>query len=85
LVQSIQVEVGEPRTQYTSNNRAKLPLEFSSSIEREELKVRYGEGFGGAPLRLPSTTHRLATGAEDSSDEQTQEQRSTIVGGNDHV
>jgi hypothetical protein len=69
----------------TSNNRAKLPLEFASSIKREELKVRYGEGFGGAPLRLPPTTHRLATGAENSSDEQTQEQRSTIVGGNDHV
>lgn len=81
----MQIHVRQTRRDNTSNNRAKLPLEFASSIKREELKVRYGEGFGGAPLRLPPTTHRLATGAEDSSDEQTQEQRSTIVGGNDQV
>jgi hypothetical protein len=70
---------------YTSNNVAKLPLEFSWSIAREGLKVRYGEGFGGAPLRFPPATHRVTTGAETSSDEQTQAQRSTTVGGDDHV
>jgi hypothetical protein len=78
-------DIGQHRATYTSNNRAKLPLEFSSRIEREALKVRYGEGFGGAPLRLSPTTHRLAIGAGNSSDEQTQEQCSTLVGGNDHV
>jgi hypothetical protein len=81
----MQGDVCQQGANYASNNRAKLPLEFSSWIKREELKVRYGEGFGGAPLRLPPTTHRLATGAENSSDEQTQEQRSTTVGGNDPV
>jgi len=70
---------------YPSNNRAKLPFEFSTSIEREGLKVRYGDGFGGAPLRLPWAPRRLTTGAETSSDEQTQEPSSTPVGGNDHV
>ena len=73
------------RHPYPSNNRAKLPFEFSSSIERESLKVRYGEGFGGAPLRLPLALRRLTTGAETSSDEQTQEHGSTPVGGGDHV
>ena len=55
------------------------------SIEREGLKVRYGDGFGGAPLRVSEATRRLTTGAETSSDEQTQEPSSTPVGGNDHV
>jgi len=70
---------------YTSNNRAKLPFEFSSCIERAGLKVRYGDGFGGAPLRIPGATRRVTTGAETSSDEQTQEPRSTPIGGDDHV
>jgi len=70
---------------YPSNNRAKLPFEFSTSIEREGLKVRYGEGFGGAPLRIPVVTRRLTTGAETSSDEQTQESSSTPVGGDHDV
>ncbi|MBK8753986.1 MAG: hypothetical protein IPL99_21090 [Candidatus Competibacteraceae bacterium] len=47
--------------------------------------MRYGEGFGGAPLRLPLALRRLTTGAETSSDEQTQEHGSTPVGGGDHV
>jgi len=73
------------RNYYTSNNRAKLPFEFSSRIEREGLKVRYGDGFGGAPLRIPGATRRVTTGAETSSDEQTQEPSSTPIGGDDHV
>jgi hypothetical protein len=70
---------------YSSNNRAKLPFEFSSSIKRESLKVRYGDGFGGAPLRFPPATRHWTTGAETSSDEQTQEPSSTPIGGDDHV
>jgi hypothetical protein len=54
-------------------------------IERLELKVRYGEGFGGAPRRAFSATHRVATGVRESGDEQAPEQSSSNVGGNDHV
>jgi len=68
-----------------SNNRAKLPLEFSTTIERIDLKVRYGEGFGGAPLRAVPAMHRVTTGVRESRDEQAPEQRSNNVGGNDHV
>lgn len=68
----------------TSNNVAKLPLEFSSAIERERLKVRYGEGFGGAPLRLPPAMHRVTTGAGERNDEPAKEPSSTPFGGDHH-
>ena len=54
-------------------------------IERSDLKVRYGEGFGGAPLRAVPAMHRVTTGVRDSRDEQAPEQSSSHVGGNDHV
>jgi hypothetical protein len=73
------------RAKYTSNNVTKLALEFSSTIERERLKVRYGEGFGGAPLRLLPAPHRLTTGAGEGSDEQAKEPRSKTSGGDHHV
>lgn len=70
----------------TSNNRAKkLPLEFLTSIERTSLRVRYVEGFGGAPLRIPPVPHRITTAAGESGDEKANEQGSKTVGGNDHV
>jgi hypothetical protein len=73
------------RADYTSNNVAKLPLEFSSLIEREGLKVSYGEGFGGAPLRLLPAGHGVTTGAGERRDEQATEQDGKTFGGDDHV
>ena len=70
---------------YTSNNVAKLPLEFSSTIERECLKVRYGEGFGGAPLRLLPAMHRVTPGAGEHNDEPAKEPSSKPFGGDKHV
>jgi hypothetical protein len=61
------------------NNIRTLP------IERIDLKVRYGEGFGGAPLRAVPAMHRVATGVRESRDEQAPEQSSSHVGGNDPV
>jgi hypothetical protein len=81
----VKVNIGEYRRDYTTNNVAKLLPEFSIRIERASLKVRYGEGFGGAPLRFPPATHRITTDAGERSDEQTQEPSSKTVGGNDHV
>lgn len=72
------------RHSYPSNNRAKLLLELSICIDRALLKGRYGEGFGGAPLRTSPATHRLVTGVKGRRDEH-YEQSSTNVGGNDHV
>jgi hypothetical protein len=81
----MQIHVRQPGRGYASNNRAKLPLEFFTTIERIDLKVRYGEGFGGAPLRAFSAMHRVATGVRESRDEQAPEQSSIPVGGNDPV
>ena len=81
----VPVEVTEQRGNDPAHNRAKLPLEFSSSIARAELKVRYGEGFGGAPLSSFSAPRRDKAGVRGSRDEQIEAQRSTTVGGDDHV
>jgi hypothetical protein len=85
LLHSVQRHVRQHGGSYPSNNRAKLPFEFSTSIEREGLKVRYGDGFGGAPLRVSGATRRVTTGAETSSDEQIQESSSTPVRGDHDV
>jgi hypothetical protein len=81
----VQKQIRQDWTQYASNNVAKKALEFSSAIERKHLKVRYGEGFGGAPLRLLPAMHRLTAGAGERSDEQATEPSSKTVGGNRHV
>ncbi|MEK6569875.1 MAG: hypothetical protein AABZ61_00785, partial [Bacteroidota bacterium] len=33
-----------------SSNVAKIPIEFSVVIQREQLRPQYGDGFQGAPL-----------------------------------
>jgi len=48
-------QAGKQRGNYAPNNVAKLWSEYSSEIERAGLIGRYGEGFGGAPLRIPSS------------------------------
>ena len=78
-------QIREHGTNYTSHNVAKLPLEFSSTIERECLKVRYGEGFGGAPLRLLPAMHRVTPGAGEHNDEPAKEPSSKPFGGDNHV
>ncbi len=47
--------------------------------------MRYGEGFGGAPLRVLPATHRITTGAGERSDEKAKEPSSKTVGGKRHV
>jgi hypothetical protein len=46
----VQVEVRQERTCYTSYKVANLPIEFSISIPRAQLRPGYGDGFRGAPL-----------------------------------
>src|SRR5215471_19773359 len=42
------------RSKYTSYKVANLPIEFSTSIPRTQLRPGYGDGFLGAPLqRVP--------------------------------
>jgi len=60
-------------------------LEFSSSVEREHLKVGYGEGFGGAPLQDFSPPRCPPAGVGEGSDEQRKPNRSKAVGGDEHV
>src|SRR5262252_4308052 len=50
----VEVDIGKERREYTSYKVANLPIEFSTSIPRTQLRPGYGDGFLGAPLqRVP--------------------------------
>ena len=68
-----------------SYNVAKFPLDFTVSIARIRLKGRYGEGFGGAPLRTPSPRPGPAIGDGGERHEQAAAQGSKSAGGDGHV
>src|SRR5262245_34243353 len=52
--------------EYTSYKVANLPIEFSTSIPRTQLRPGYGEGFLGAPLqRVPSRERPAPRGQGD--------------------
>ncbi len=68
-----------------SYNSAKIPLDFTVSIARIRLKGRYGEGFGGAPLRTCSPRPEQAIGDGGERHEQAAAQGSTSAGGDGHV
>src|SRR5215813_9701389 len=54
------------RYYYTSYKVANLPIEFSTSIPRTQLRPGYGEGFLGAPLqRVPSRERPAPRGQGD--------------------
>jgi site-specific DNA recombinase len=69
---------------HASNKRAKLWLEFSSNFDRAQLKGRYGEGFGGAPLHGFATTPHSAADIRRGADEQNPREQEDH-GGDDHV
>jgi len=50
LVQPIQHDITQNGAAYTSYKVANLPIEFSRSIPRAQLRPGYGDGFRGAPL-----------------------------------
>jgi hypothetical protein len=54
-------------------------------VDRERLKVSYGEGFGGAPLQDFSPPRRDTAGMRGSRDEPGKTKRSKNVGGKDYV
>ena len=54
-------------------------------MDRADLKVAYGEGFGGAPLQTTATPHPTRTGTREKGNEQAKDQGSKNVGGKDHV
>ena len=70
---------------HASYNIAKIPLDFTVSIARGDLKGRYSEGFGGAPLHIPSSSPRTVIGDGYGRHEQQATQSSTSTGGDDHV
>jgi hypothetical protein len=47
----MQEYIGEHGRTYTSYKVANLPIEFSTSIPRTQLRPGYGDGFLGAPLQ----------------------------------
>ena len=55
---SIQCHICQQWRDYTSYKVANLPIEFSTSIPRTQLRPGYGDGFLGAPLqRVPPHEH----------------------------
>src|SRR5262249_26364348 len=53
-VEFVEVDVRQYGGAYTSYKVANLPIEFSTSIPRTQLRPGYGDGFLGAPLqRVP--------------------------------
>lgn len=70
---------------YAPYNVAKIPLDFTVSIARIRLKGRYGEGFGGAPLRTPSASPGIAIGDGGERHEQAETDGSTSAGGDGRV
>jgi hypothetical protein len=81
----MQVDIRQHRAKYASNNSAKLPLEFSVTLSREELRPSYGEGFRGAPLSWRCAMPCSASGDGDSSSEQWETQAEQGVGGDRDV
>ena len=77
----VQKKVRQHRTNHAPYNVAKIPLDFTVSITRIRLKGRYGEGFGGAPLRTPSASPGIAIGDGGERHEQAETDGSTSAGG----
>jgi hypothetical protein len=50
LFETVQSDVRQQWRRYTSYKVANLPIEFSRSIPRAQLRPGYGDGFRGAPL-----------------------------------
>jgi hypothetical protein len=50
-----------------SNNVAKLSVEYSISIPREQFRPGYGEGFAGAPVTLQAAPRGQGSGIEEKA------------------
>src|SRR5215813_13508455 len=52
--------IGQHGREYTSYKVANLPIEFSTSMPRTQLRPGYGDGFLGAPLQSVPARERPA-------------------------
>jgi hypothetical protein len=59
VVQLIQVDVTQQRADDSTNNVVKTVLEFVTSIPRERLRTKYGQGFLGAPLTTENSQQKV--------------------------
>ena len=50
FIEFMEVDVRKDWREYTSYKVANLPIEFSRTIPRAQLRPGYGDGFRGAPL-----------------------------------
>jgi hypothetical protein len=75
----VQVDVGQQRREHAPYNVAKLPVEFTATISRAELRPRYGEGFRGAPLRAREVEPTVTV--EEGGAEQKERRGQKVPGG----
>jgi hypothetical protein len=85
LFESVQSEVRQPRRRYTSYKVANLPIEFSTSIPRTQLRPGYGEGFLGAPLQSVPSRERPAPRGQGDPRGTSRTHRQHNPGGAHHV
>jgi hypothetical protein len=68
-----------------SNNVAKLPVEYSISIPRGQLRPGYGDGFAGAPVNLQVVPCGARERDRGEGGEQASREAVQRVGGAGHV
>jgi hypothetical protein len=81
----VQVQVCQEWTCYTSYKVANLPIEFSTSIPRTQLRPGYGEGFLGAPLQSVPSRERPAPQGQGDPRGTSRTHRQHNPGGAQHV
>jgi len=75
----------QDRGEYTSYKVANLPIEFSTSIPRTQLRPGYGDGFLGAPLQSVSSRERPAPQVQGDQRGTSRTHRQHNHGGAHHV
>src|ERR1043165_3514891 len=84
-IQDMEVYVGRQGAHYTSYKVANLPIEFSTSIPRTQLRPGYGEGFLGAPLQRVLSRERPAPQGQGDPRGTSRTHRQHHPGGAHHV
>ena len=81
----MQEYIGEHGRNYTSYKVANLPIEFSTSIPRTQLRPGYGDGFLGAPLQSVPSRERPAPRGQGDQRGTSRPHRQHNPGGAHHV
>ena len=83
FIQFMEEYVCQKRAKFSPNNVAKSVIEFSTTISRERLRPGYGDGFGGAPLRISLGRTSAAKRGQGGDDESRTEKNAGVEGETD--